>query len=309
MIGLLDPCLFDHAVDETARDWTARLAAIVLACREHGIRLVGTGAYDKKLWTQCAIVPAAFHRASPEARQAKSALTELQKLRAPHQVQPLGVAAAQVQAEGLRELFGQLPEQSDWVNTLGDALLSASASGEPVCLFVRAIVGRNIRVHEHEGTVLDEVLVWQVALRPTEGEQNWRIPCVRNGRHLAVPWTTRMDERLPAEADGGKYPFSPPNAWASSATTVFRTVQSKPSWLDRRGNGWAWQRFGAGTATQHVGGHWDVLLGSADADELRIEALNIVPWTGKVTGRMPGDLDHVPEPRRARFRDRGWRCS
>lgn len=307
MIGLLDPCLFDRGVDETAQEWTARLTAIVLACRDYGVRLVGTGAYDKKLWTQYAVVPAAFHGTSREARQAKSVLTELQKLRAPHQVLPLGVGVSQVQAEGLRELFGQLPEQTDWMNTLGDALLSACASGEPVCLFVRAIVGRNIRVHEHEGTVLNEVLVWQVALRLTEGGQNWRIPCVRNGQHLGVPWTARMDERLPADTDGGNYPFCPPNAWTSAATTVFRTVQSKPCWSDRRGNGWAWQRFGAGTATGSLGGHWDVLLGSTDAAELRIEALNIVPWPGKVTGRMPGDLDHVPEPRRARFRDRGWR--
>jgi hypothetical protein len=176
-------------------------------------------------------------------------------------------------------------------------LVSCALLDQPVALATRLFHGRNMTVHAVGRTTLVEKTRWRLILH-VPGRPPRFVPCVRSRRNLDTPWTTRFDDLLP---DTGHYPFCPPARWWRRDVPAHRTCRSKPCWVDVFGNGWG--QPGAGGNL-----HWDVFLEDpAMAEAVGLDAINVVAWGTPEPGKTPGEIHHVPEDKKARFRGGGWR--
>lgn len=197
--------------------------------------------------------------------------------------------------------FDSLPR--DWPSILVEALARCASTRAEISLFTRLEEGRNARVHSGPGECcLVEKCVWRLELIRRDGSSAL-VPLVRGPRNLALPWTQRYDERLPAESDGATFPFCPIPDWRDPESPVFRTRESRPCWRD------ASLRYWADPATPG-GYHWDVYLPSGQHESFGLGQLNITRFGAPEGEGRPGDLHHVPtgkKPRRKKTT--GWTCS
>jgi hypothetical protein len=147
---------------------------------------------------------------------------------------------------------------------------------------------------------------WVVQVH-VKGAEPTAIPCVHCRRNLreGLRWTTRFDPRLPAEADGAKYPFCPPRNWWRRDVAVVQTQESRPVWVDQKNYGWARPNISGGQ-----GHHWDVYITDTNvAERIGLAQLNIVEFGAPVGEGEPGSIHHLPKQKRARLRDDGgWSC-
>ena len=168
-------------------------------------------------------------------------------------------------------------------------LTGCALTGQPTILITRLVSRRNDEEHSGpERCRLIEKTCWDLRVR-TPGSGRRRIPLVRHRRNVLVPWTTRFDDRLPAEDDGARFPFCPPTDWHKSSVRACETHESRPAWLDAKGNHWACPATGCY--------HWDVYLESELAARYGLVQLNVVRWRAPPAEGAVGDLHHVPRER------------
>ena len=210
--------------------------------------------------------------------------------------------ARPVEVWGLRGLFTWELLPHEWLRIMEQVFLGCALASEPSLFLCRLFPGRNALWHHSGESILIEKTCWQVTLRVNSHLKV--IPCVRNPRNIDVPFTRRVDERLPAEFDGAKYPYCPPQEWDASATQLIRTRAGKQSWIDRNGRCWA------PPATPGTAYHWDVLLSDRhEIDRIGLEQLNIVAFGAPSAQGRVGDIHHLPEKKKSKLKaDPGWRC-
>ncbi len=191
---------------------------------------------------------------------------------------------------------------SEWVDIMGKTLAGCTLTGEETILITRLISGRNAEEHSGPGDCrLTEKTCWNLRVQVPEADVH-RIPAICSRRNIFVPWTTRLDDKLPAESDGASFPYCPPPDWHKSSVDVFETHQSRPAWLDAKGGHWACPATGWGY-------HWDVYLELALADHYGLNQLNIVRWGAPAGEGAIGAVHHLPRDKKARLkRTLGWSC-
>lgn len=296
MIGLLDPALFlPRSETEVRSDFDT----ILRMCTKHFVSVPTLDEYWNDLWTQFG---------SPLERslsaQGRRTLQQVRRLGAESRilVPPLNPRAGSVWIRGYQQLFGSQYLTTSWEERMAAASIRAAATREKVILFTRRISGRNLVRYMAGSSTLDETTRWVLHLQPT-GIGPVQILCVHHPRNLIENWTSRFDWRLPG-AQGAHYPFCPPNSWWKGSTQAWRTVSSKPAWIDRHDNGWARPNIPNG-----AGYHWDVFIQSVSLQEaVGLNQINVVGFDAPPKEGMPGHIHHIPGAKAGKISDVGWTC-
>lgn len=177
----------------------------------------------------------------------------------------------------------------------------AEHRGVDALFLCHRILGRNAHDRSSGGVELVEVLRWRVSVS-VRGAKPRVLPCVSQPRHLTVPWTRRMDGRLPDASGSGLHPYCPPPTWKHSATLVHRTAHSRPCWVDSQGQEWARPSTGQGY-------HWDVYLSPVNAARMGLSQINVTQHGAPPSQGRAGDLHHVPATKRHALKNAlGWSC-
>jgi hypothetical protein len=297
VIGLLDPALFLPRSDpEVERD----LDLVIRACREHAIQLVPLDEYWRDLWTDFA--RPLERQLGPSARRAVQQLRRLAEastLYAP----ALSSGAGKAWWAGFSQLFGPQALGAPWEEKMACATLRAVIADREVVMLTRRVPGRNLAAHAAAGSTLDETTRWILHVQP-KGIGHRQILCVHHPRNLRERWTARFDWRLPSSSDGARCPFCPPAYWWKGATPAHRTIESKPAWLDKHGNGWARPKIAQG-----AGYHWDVFIQSPTLRQaVGLQQINVVEFGAPRSEGNPGQLHHVPDAKLGKPTGTGWRC-
>ncbi len=286
MLAVLDPLLFGGAqpITEEQLDEAARIL------RQTSAR-IPAGSYWKKLDLEL------IHPFSRDS--SRRARTGLDAIRSFVSTVPFPQPPPRVAVWDFRTLFTQAGPE--WVDVMARAMTGCILTGEETILITRHIPERNILIHSGPDRCrLTEKRCWNLRVQ-MPGREIRRIPTVSSRRNVSVPWTTRFDERLPAENEA-PFPFCPPQDWFKSSVRAFETHQSRPAWLDAKGNHWACPATGWGY-------HWDVYLQSGLAEEYGLDQLNIVRWGAPSAEGAVGSLHHVPREKKQRLKKRtGWSC-
>lgn len=213
--------------------------------------------------------------------------------------------AVQGQMWGVGMMAGWPALGGSWQSPLQEVLAAtvmAAMQEQTDALFLcHRILGRNARHHSANGVELVEVLRWRltVAIR---GATTLVIPCVGKPRHIDVPWTRRLDDRLPDQHGPGLHPYCPPPGWRNSKVTVHRTAQSRPCWVDSGDQHWARPSTGGGH-------HWDVYLNQSQQSRIGLSQVNVTQHGAPIDEGRPGDLHHVPSNKRHALKNTsGWTC-
>jgi hypothetical protein len=297
MIVVLDPALllFDARGGGLAADEEAELATaideVVRVCRDFGGEIPSVDWYWRRLQSEL-VRPLMRAARGPRLRSGLDALGRYARALP----MPTLPTTGTIGAWGLRPLFAWSGLPAGWYEVMTRLLVGCVLRDEPVVFATRLFAGRNMTIHAAGRTTLREKTRWRITLH-VPGRPPRFVPCVRSPRNLAVEWTTRFDERLP---DGGHYRFCPPARWWRRNVVAYRTVKSKPCWIDGFGSGWA--QPGAGGNL-----HWDVFLEAPGLVEaVGLSAINVVAWGSGEAGKVPGEIHHVPEDKRSAFRGGGW---
>ena len=297
---ILDPALFLTRVPgQLSADEDVEIRQLiddaVRVCRQHGYEVVAAGAYWKKL--QQDLVRPLERAGSPQLR---AGLDTLRSLAKPRNL-PVPPAGSRKKVWGVKQLFGWPRLGQDWLELMETVLVGCALLGESFMLLARQFEGRNQQTHASGRCELVEKTRWRLYIQVT-GQPPLTLPCIRNLRNLSIDWTQRFDERLPAQSDGARFPFCPPEHWWRRHVVSCRTVQSKPAWVDARGNGWARPATGGGR-------HWDVYIEDPNvAETIGLDQLNIVQWEARPEGKV-GHIHHVPTEKKSRLADTaGWSC-
>lgn len=288
MLAVLDPVLF--STDDPAR--TSELSEIVQILRKFRARIPDAPFYWSKL--QRELIQPLSRSSSREIQVALDAIRSfVSRVRFPE-------APPHVAVWDFRKMFG-IPDP-EWVGIMARLLTGCALTGEPTVVITRLIIGRNAEEHAGPNRCrLLEKTCWNLRVR-TSARETSQIPLVCRRRNVSVRWTTRFDDRLPAEDDRALFPFCPPKDWVKSSTGVFDTHQGRPAWLDVKGNHWACPATGWGF-------HWDVYLEQGVSDRYGLSQLNIVRWGAPPTEGATGDLHHVPRDKKSRLKSTaGWTC-
>jgi hypothetical protein len=294
LIGILDPALFDVRDPQEAK-W--EIEEINRMCRHDGVRIPRMREYWHRLWDEFG---KPFERSlTPQGQKVVQALRNGAM---PEGNIPLFDEATMVWRSGFDEMFGQRP--GDWQECMSRTIARAAWTGEDVVLLTRRIPDRNARQHSAADVTLDEVTRWMLYVQCKGQHEPRRVRCVHHRRNLTVPWTIRFDWRLPATWDRAKYPFCPSDRWWKRSTTAWRTVESKPAWVDAQGNGWTRPNINRGS-----GGHWDVFIQDAHlAGRIGLNQVNITEYSEQPQGRSAGSIHHTPEKKKPHLKDIGWSC-
>lgn len=186
-------------------------------------------------------------------------------------------------------------------SVLAAAVQTAARESLPLLFLCNRINGRNVRDRSSKEVELMEVLRWRLSAS-IRGAPPTTVPCVGKRRHVEVPWTRRMDDRLPDLHGPGRHPYCPLPDWMNSQTKVWGTHQSRPCWLDAQRQWWARPATGGGY-------HWDVYLNSDETTRLGLPQVNITQHGAPADQGEPGDLHHVPTKKRHALKETsGWRC-
>lgn len=191
--------------------------------------------------------------------------------------------------------------RTDLERVLAATAHAAQDRDEDALFLCHQILGRNAIDRSSDTVELIEVLRWRVSVS-VRGARPTVLPCVAQPRHLEVPWTRRMDPRLPDTTGPGLHPYCPPPRWKHSGTAVTRTAQSRPCWIDAQDQAWARPATGKGY-------HWDVYLNDSNSRRIGLSQINVTRHGVPPNEGSPGDLHHVPEEKQHALRSRtGWRC-
>ncbi len=297
MIGLLDPALF---LPRNEAEVQSEFDSVLLTCRQHSILLPEIDEYWNFLWSSLArplesVLSSGAKRALQEVRK----LGTRSKLNLPQLNQPAG----QVWRRGFSQLFAPPFLPAEWDEKMAAALIRAASTENEVVLLTRRVLGRNVLRHSAAGCVLDENTRWLLHLQPS-GMMTRHVRCVYHPRNLDEPWTTRFDWRLPSIAQGARYPFCPPDAWWRGGTVAQRTIQSKPAWIDKHGNGWARPNIAGG-----AGYHWDVFIETTALQQtVGLNQINVVEFGAPNKEGKPGQIHHIPDDKTGRITKQGWQC-
>jgi len=297
VIGLLDPALFLPRSDpEVERD----LGLVIRTCREYAIQLVPLDEYWRDLWTDFA--RPLERLLGPSARRAVQQLRKLAEASTLY-VPALSSGAGKAWCAGFSQLFGPQALGAPWEEKMACATLRAVIADHEVVMLTRRVPGRNLAAHAAAGSTLDETTRWILHVQP-KGIAHRQILCVHHPRNLRERWTARFDWRLPSSSDGARYPFCPPAYWWKGATPAHRTIESKPTRLDKHGNGWARPNI-----SQGVGYHWDVFIQSPTLQQaVGLQQINVVEFGAPRHEGNPGQLQHVPDAKLGKPTGAGWRC-
>jgi len=291
-LGLIDPQLLELRPEQVIAD---ELAQILLLCRQHSIVVPSSLPYWNELWST---MGARLEQTLGRGGQAYRAVQELRKPGTP----VTGIPPAPEQRVRVWGFAGPARGalfDGAWPNLLAEAAVRAALTRQRVVLLCRHVQGRNLDVHQHANITLDEIVRWSLYVQPpVVGPVT--IDCCTRPRNLAVPWTIRMDWRLP---DTGRYPYCPMQNWRRGATRVFKTARSRPAWLDVQGNEWARPNISAGS-----GYHWHVYVNTNHHSRLGLEQINVVAFGGAASEGVPGSIHHMDPAKKAHFTDRGWTC-
>jgi hypothetical protein len=297
MLAVLDPALFllsgtQPLPADEAHHFEVLLDEAVRICRKTRARIPNQDWYWGEL-QRSLVLP--VERVA--TRRMKLAIDELRR----HAGRIEFPAPVQARAWGIKPLFGWDRCPPDWLERMQQVLLGCALSDETL-LITRLFEGRNLQIHATGRCTLHEKTRWRLYLH-AKGQPPRSIPCVSSARNLAVDWTTRYDERLPASSDGARYPFCPPEGWWRRDVLAFRPHASRPAWVDKQGNAWARPSTGGGY-------HWDVYLNDPKLIEtIGLSQLNIVQFGAPPDEGHSGHIHHVPAKKQARLRnDPGWHC-
>jgi hypothetical protein len=199
---------------------------------------------------------------------------------------------------GVKPLFDWHRLDPSWIKVMEQLLVGCAQLDDETILISRLFAGRNLQMHAVAQCTLFEKTRWRIYLH-VPGRPPRVVPCIRNPRNLAVPWTARFDEKLPEK---GRFPFCPPPKWWRRGTIACGTHTAKPAWIDVHGSGWAQPSTGGDY-------HWDVFIRDPNLIEaVGLDTINVVAW-GNREGKVPADLDHKPKNKRHLFKDGGgWTC-
>lgn len=212
----------------------------------------------------------------------------------------------------LRGQMWGVPMMADWPGfgrswrpelerVLAASVVFAAGRGVPVVFLCHRIHGRNAADRSAVGVEFVEVLRWRLSAS-VAGAPPTRVPCVGRSRHLDVPWTTRLDGRLPDRHGPGLHPYCPPSRWTNSKTAVSGTHQSRPCWLDAQGQWWARPSTGGGY-------HWDVWLNDAHSQRIGLSQINVTQHGAPPSEGTAGDLHHIPTGKKHAIKSTsGWHC-
>lgn len=297
MIGLLDPTLF---LPRAEAELVSDLEIVLRACREHQIELTPLQEYWPALWNE--LGSTLERQLTPQAKQTLQAVRRSAAPSDAH-IGKLSANAGSAWRRGFTVLFGEPHLQPHWTERMALAVIRAVSSGQQAVMFCRRVKGRNLVEHSAGNSTLLENTRWVLHVQPN-GVGPRQVLCVHHPRNLQERWTSRFDWRLPSSSDKARYPFCVPNQWWKGSTTAFRTVSSKPAWIDAQGNGWARPNINGG-----AGYHWDVFIRSAQAQqEIGVDQINIVEFGAPRSQGQPGHLHHVPSDKQAAVTDVGWSC-
>ncbi len=296
MIGILDPALLLPRPGQEA-ELVRDLREVAQICRRCSVELPMLEEYWPDLWRE-------FGRPleATGGPATRTATRELAKLGSSVRIAPLRAHSGSVY--GFAQLFEQFGQT--WVEAMRRAVARASQGNRAAVLIVRRLSPRNLEIHSAGASTIGVVTRWVLTLN-LSGDPPRHVRCVYDRRNLdsRLRWTSRFDPRLPTAADGASHPFCPPDAWWKRETASWGVVESKPAWLDSRGNGWARPNVGDGT-----GYHWDVFLNDAQTRErIGLSQLNIVEFGAPLKEGKPGDIHHVPKNKQHALKSRaGWSC-
>ena len=295
MIGILDPTfLLARSESEIVED----INLVLLTCQRFKIELAPLGEYWPDMWSE-------FGRKlekilSPQGKRTLQALRQAAP-KTDHHILALSPNAGTAWRRGFTDLFGSPPLDPAWSERMALAVIRAISSDRDTVVLCRRIIGRNFVVHRSANCTLDENRRWLLYVQPS-GIGPRKVLCIHHPRNLTERWTARFDWRLPTISDGARYPFCVPSHWEKGSTQAFRTISSKPAWVDARGNGWARPNINNG-----AGYHWDVYIHDQQKRlEIGVDQLNIVEY-GSPEGQ-PGFLHHIPSDKQSILRDKGWEC-
>jgi hypothetical protein len=185
-------------------------------------------------------------------------------------------------------VFAGFADPNFWLSELAKVAMFWIAEEEEFVFLTRLLVGRNVREHQTANCVIWEKTHWEIFVRSSEGNATAvGIPCITSLRNLSVQWTQRYDDYLPDTAPANGLAFRPVPDWKKPSTTVVRTIQAKPTWVDIEGNGWS------DTNTPGDAHHWDVFLDPAPlVKKFGSAHVNIKSWGTDDRGRVPGEVHH-----------------
>ena len=295
MIGLIDPALL---LPRPAPQVEREIDEIVRICVAARLVVEPLQEYWPKMWS---VLGSQLERSLPQ--NARQSVQQLRRLGARSQVSL--IRSDEIQGKAWRQGFGQLFSATvmgiSWEEDMAAAVIRSLSSGHDVVLLTRRMLDRNLTRHAVGNSVIDENTRWVLHVQPrTIGHK--RVPCVHHRRNLTVPWTTRFDWRLPDAKNGCPYPFCPPASWHKGSHSAVQTVQSKPTWRDALGNGWARPNIPHG-----AGYHWDVFLTQDCAETAGLQQINVVEY-GSQEG-TPGHIHHIPTNKAGHLTGTGWTCS
>jgi hypothetical protein len=164
-------------------------------------------------------------------------------------------------------------------------LCSATGEGDEVVVVSTLVLGRNAANRSSEdGTELVERTRWRVYAHLQEYAPV-AIDVLVHTRNIDERWTTRFDPRLPRS---GPCPFCVPRDWHQRGTVVWKTLESKPCWIDSNGLGWARPRTGGGY-------HWDVFLknNTVIREEAGVDQVNVVQHDAPSAQGVAGAIHHA----------------
>lgn len=293
MIGILDPT-FLFVRCET--DIVSEVNLILRSCQQFNIELAPLTEYWPDLWSDFG---SKLERLlSPKGKRALQALRQFAP-KTDARIKALSPNAGTAWRRGFLDLFDSPYLESAWSERMALAVIRAISSGEETIVLCRRIAGRNLVVHRSGNCTLHENKRWFLYVQPS-GIGPRRVLCVHHPRNLVERWTARFDWRLPTSGDGSRYPFVVPPCWEMGSTVAFRTISSKPAWVDAHGNGWARPNTNNG-----AGNHWDVFIQDQQAiRDIGVDQINVVEY-GSPEGQ-PGHLHHIPSEKQSIVRDRGW---
>lgn len=297
MIGLLDPTLF---LNRAEADVVSDLEFVLRGCRAHNIELTPLREYWPALWNELGSTLEV--QLSPQAKRTLQAVRRAAPSSDAH-VAALSTNAGTAWRRGFTDLFGDPHLSPPWIDRMALAVVRAVSGCHPVVMFCRRINGRNLRFHVANNSILHENTRWVLYVQPT-GVGPRQVLCVYHPRNLEEHWTSRFDWRLPTASQKARYPFCVPNEWWKGATIAFRTISSKPAWVDAHGNGWARPNIPGG-----AGYHWDVFIQDERVKQIvGVSQINVVAFGAPPAEGKPGDLHHVPLEKKGRVNDSGWSC-
>jgi hypothetical protein len=289
-IALLDPMLFLH----TPHISLDELTELNHVMRTYKMEIPLAPFYWKKFLRECVRL---LH-----ARVDRDYLAALDQLRDHSKELHLPALPPKVSVWSFLDLFAELDQE--WLDVMLKIAAQCSMTGRRTVVLSRLIDGRNVRSHSASDTnCINEKTIWNLRVQPLRG-QIIRIPIACSRRNISIPWSCRFDDELPADIENADFPFCPHPDWETNPNlTVCRTFQSRPAWVDSKGNYWA-------EPSTPNPQHWDVYLNSEMHESYGINQLNICKSQVPLPfGKAAGDIHHVPPEKRPRLRrTAGWNC-